>query len=143
MEPRLQDTGVGEGEDVPDPEEDYLPRQPAIYLGSRRKTEDRLRLLSIKDRLKRSTVDNKLELMEKEMLEMPLLEYQRFYDEREKYDVTKPIPYNKEEKFESRKREDRSLGKAEDSILDASLQRIAFNRYQEHSLKKHGGGANY
>lgn len=59
-------------------------------------------------------------LVEEEMLTEPLKKYQNMYRERERYDVTKPVPYDKDEAYEKKKAEQANLFPG-DKIIDTSL----------------------
>lgn len=67
------------------------------------------------------------------MLTEPLEKFRIMYRERERYDITKPAPYDKDEAYERKKAEQANLFPG-DKIIDTSLQRIAFHKYQDYSL---------
>ena len=56
--------------------------------------------MNIKDRLTMPSVHTRLALVEKEVLTEPLIQWERHFLERERYDVTKPVPYDKHEAYE-------------------------------------------
>ena len=57
----------------------------------------------VKDRLNKHTISTKLAIVEKDVLTEPLQKFERMYREREKYDVTKPVPYDKHLAYEQKK----------------------------------------
>ena len=59
------------------------------------KQEASLKRSIIVDRMNRHTVDTKLALVEEEMLSNHINLYNKMFNEREHYDVTKPVPYDK------------------------------------------------
>ena len=65
-------------------------------------------------------MDTKLALVEEEMLSGPINLYNKHYQERELYDVTKPVPYDKHEAYEKKRKEQSNLFPG-DKILDTSL----------------------
>lgn len=64
------------------------------------KKNNALRLMNIKDRLTMPSIHTRLALVEKEVLTEPLIQWERHFLERERYDVTKPVPYDKHEAYE-------------------------------------------
>ena len=91
--------------------------------------------MSIKDRLNKHTISTKLSLVEEDMLTKPLTQWDQMYKAREKYDVTKPVPYDMHEDYEEKKAAQSKIQMTgESKLLDTTLQRIAFHKYQDYSI---------
>lgn len=82
--------------------------------------ENELRLMIVKDRLNKHTIETKLAMVEKEMLTEPIKQWEKMYRAREKYDITKPVPYDKHEAYEQKKYQQSNLFPS-DKVLDTSL----------------------
>ena len=82
--------------------------------------ENELRLMIVKDRLNKHTIETKLAMVEKEMLIEPIKQWEKMYRAREKYDITKPVPYDKHEAYEQKKYQQSNLFPS-DKVLDTSL----------------------
>ena len=73
-----------------------MPPKPTKLQGM----ENELRLMIVKDKLNKHTIETKLAMVEKDMLTEPIKQWERMYRAREKYDITKPVPYDKHEAYE-------------------------------------------
>ena len=93
-----------------------MPPEPTIV----EKNDQAMRLMVIQDRLSKHTIDTKYNMVEMEMLTAPLQKYEKMCKEREKFDITKPVPYDKHEAYEKKKAEQSNLVPG-DKIIDTSL----------------------
>ena len=102
--------------------------------------EIKIRHLNNKDKCLKQTIETLVTEVDIEMLVDPFRKWEKSFAAREKYEIRKPPPYDKNEAYEQRIKGMKSAlpGHVVDvnsvKVLDTSLQRIAFHKYEDYSL---------